>query len=235
MKKLPLLLTETTMIPSSIRSFVQRGRRITPAQQRALDTLWYHYGIDSDTPLDFNQLFGREAQRHLEIGCGMGEALLTLAKEHPERDYIGIDVYRPGIGSLLRHLAINQLQNVRLICADAVEILQYCSQPHSLDAIYLFFPDPWPKSRHHKRRLVQPAFVELLAYGLKAGGYVQLATDWQDYAQHMLRVLDAAPQFVNSVAAGCFLPRPLDRPLTKFEQRGQRLGHPIWDLLYIRK
>lgn len=218
----------------TIRSFVCRSGRITTGQQRALTQLWPQYKIETTHCLDLNALFGRSAEKHLEIGFGMGEALLSMALAHPERDYLGVDVYLPGIGRVLLKIAEYALTNVRLGCADAVHVLQHCLPEDSLDNIYLFFPDPWPKKRHHKRRLIQPVFLSLLAQRLKLGGYFQIATDWQDYAQHMLTTLEVHPAFHNCVGKGCFAPRPTERPLTKFEQRGQKLGHTVWDLLYQR-
>jgi len=216
-------------------SFVRRRGRITSAQQRALDLLWPYYGVETDRkPLDLDVLFDRRAEKHLEIGFGRGDALVTMAKTHPEHDYLGIDLYRPGIGHLLLQIKAAQLTNVRVICADAVEVLQYHLSPHSLDAVYLFFPDPWPKKRHYKRRLIQFDFVQLLAQRMKSGGYLHLATDWENYAEQMLEVLETTPEFINRIAIGHFAPRPLERPLTQFEQRGLRLGHRIWDLLYQR-
>lgn len=217
-----------------LRSFVRRSRRITAAQERALDTLWPIYGVEIDKVLDFKALFGRQAEKHLEIGFGNGEALVTMAKAHPEHDYLGIDIYRPGISHLLLQIEAAELNNVRVICADAVPVLQQHLLRHSLDAVYLFFPDPWPKKRHNKRRLVQADFVKLLAQLIKSGGSLHLATDWENYTEQMLQVLDAAPEFINSVAGGGFAPRPPERPLTKFEQRGLRLGHSVWDLVYQR-
>ncbi|HEC84573.1 MAG: tRNA (guanosine(46)-N7)-methyltransferase TrmB [Candidatus Parabeggiatoa sp. nov. 2] len=213
------------------RSFARRGGRITSSQKRALFTLWPRYGVELDKPLNLEELFARPAEKHLEIGFGMGDALVTMAKTHPEHDYLGIDVYNPGIGHLLLQIEAAQLTNVRVIDADVVEVLQDYLPSHSLDAVYLFFPDPWSKKRHHKRRLVQPDFVTLLAKRMKSGAYLHLATDWEDYAQQMLQVLEAAPEFVNR-AGGGFAPRSPERPLTKFEQRGLRLGHGVWDLLY---
>jgi len=214
-----------------IHSCVRRGR-VTPGQQRALDVLWPHYGVETDKLLDLNALFGRVAEKHLEIGFGNGDALVTMAKAHPENDYLGIDMYRPGVGHLLLQLKAAELCNVRVMCADAVEILQHHLPAHSLDSVYLFFPDPWPKKRHQKRRLLQAEFVKLLGQRIKFGGYLHLATDWKAYAEQMLEVLEDAPFFVNCVAKGAFAPRPPERPLTKFEQRGLRLGHGVWDLLY---
>ncbi len=219
-----------------IRSFVRRCRCLTPAQQDVLDTLWPLFGVENDQEvLDLNALFGREAKKKMEIGFGRGDALVTMAKTHPEHDYLGIDVYRPGTNHLLKEIKAAQLTNVRVLCADAVDVLQYRLPEQCLDAIYLFFPDPWPKKRHHKRRLVQPEFVHLIATRIKSGGCFHLATDWQNYAEQMLQVLEAAPEFINCVKEGKFAPRPSARPLTKFEQRGRRLGHDIRDLLYRRE
>jgi tRNA (guanine-N7-)-methyltransferase len=218
-----------------IRSFVRRSGRITTAQQRALDTLWPLYGVANDKLLNLEELFGRQAEKHLEIGFGRGDALVTMAKEHPQHDYLGIDIHQPGIGYLLIQIEAAQLTNVRVLCADAVEILQNHLPKHSLDAVYLFFPDPWPKKRHHKRRLVQTDFVKLLAQFMKSGSCLHLATDWENYAHQMLQVLEASPSFANRITTGTFAERPAERPLTKFEQRGLRLGHSVWDLLYLRQ
>lgn len=220
----------------TIRSFARRSGRITISQKRALATLWPQYGIENgDKVLDLVEVFGRQAEKHLEIGFGMGDALVSMAKAHPEHDYLGIDVYHPGVGHLLMQIESNQLTNVRAVCADAMDVLQDSLPSHSLDAVYLFFPDPWPKKRHHKRRLIQPEFLNLLAKRMKSGSYLYLATDWQDYAQQMLQVLEAAPEFTNKMTASHFAPRPPERPLTKFEQRGLRLGHSVWDLCYQRQ
>jgi tRNA (guanine-N7-)-methyltransferase len=164
----------------------------------------------------------------------MGDALAAMAKAQPERDYLGIEVHRPGIGSLLLKLEKGAIGNVRIVCADAVEVLQQHLPDESLAAVHLFFPDPWPKQRHHKRRIVQTEFVELVRRKLKAGGIFHMATDWEDYAKHMLAVTEAAPGYRNAAGTGKFSPRPHERPLTKFEQRGQRLGHGVWDLLLMR-
>ncbi len=220
----------------TIRSFVRRNGRITSSQQRALETLWSRYGIENDNILNLKELFGREAKKHLEIGFGRGDMLLAMAKAHPEYDYLGVEVHRPGIGHLLLQLESAQLTNVRVICADVVEVLQYRLSAACLDKVYLFFPDPWPKKRHHKRRLVQPQLIALLAQRMKTGGYLHLATDWQDYAEDMLQTLETAPSFVNSITGGGFASsRLFDRPVTKFEQRGLRLGHRVWELLYQRQ
>jgi len=216
-----------------IRSFVRRAGRMTSAQERALSTLWPRYGVDVESVLDLEALFGRQAEKHLEIGFGSGDALVTMASSHPEHDYLGIDVHRPGTGHLLMEIEAAQLTNVRVICADAVEVLQDGIPSQSLDAVYVFFSDPWHKKRHHKRRLIQPDFLKLLANRMKSGSYLHLATDWQDYAEYQLQVLEADPEFINCTSG--FAERPAERPLTKFEQRGLRLGHNVWDLLYQRQ
>jgi tRNA (guanine-N7-)-methyltransferase len=217
-----------------IPSFVRRKGRVSKAQKRALNDLWPYYGIEIDEVLDLEAVFGRPAKKHLEIGFGRGDALIAMAKAHPEYDYIGIDIYRPGIGYLLLQIEATELTNIRIICADAVEILQQYLPPHCLDAVYLFFPDPWQKKRHHKRRLIQAEFLKLLAQRLKSGAIFHLATDWENYAKQMFSELEAASDFINSIPAGGFAPRPQERPLTKFEQRGLRLGHGVWDLVYQR-
>jgi len=219
-----------------IKSFVQRAGRITKAQERALVELWPHWGVEfSPGPLDFGALFRRQVTRVLEIGIGDGEALLALAAAHPERDYLGIEVHRPGIGHCLLGIESHGLANVRLVSHDAVEVLEQQVPDASLDEVLLYFPDPWPKKRHHKRRIVQPAFVELVARKLKPGGTFRLATDWAPYAEHMLEVLCASPSFENASPTGGYVPRPESRPLTKFERRGERLGHEVFDLEFRRK
>ena len=219
----------------TIRSFVRREGRITEAQKRALDELLPRYGVaPGNAPLDFAALFGRVAPVHIEIGFGNGEALAAMAAVHPHNDYLGIEVHGPGVGMLLRRLSADSIANVRVISADAKDVLEQRIPDGALDAISIFFPDPWPKNRHHKRRLVQPALLELLRRKLKIGGQINLATDWEDYAQHMLAVLSAAEGFENSAGANRFAPRPTTRPLTKFERRGQRLGHGVWDLVFRR-
>lgn len=218
-----------------IRSYVRREGRMTAGQQRALETLWPEYGIEPDeSPLDLKRVFGRAVPVTLEIGFGNGEALLAMAAAHPERDYLGIEVHRPGVGQLLNGLAAGGLSNVRVIIGDASEFLAQRIADGSLDAVHLFFPDPWPKQRHHKRRLVQLGFAALVRRKLKIGGVWHLATDWEDYAEQMRVVLEAAEGFGNTAGAGCFAPDPGERPRTKFEARGRRLGHGVWDLRYQR-
>ena len=219
----------------SVRSFVLRAGRATVGQQRALAQLWPKYGVEfSHTTLDLHALFGRAAPRMLEIGFGAGEALLEFATAHPEIDCIGVEVHRPGVGHLLLGAEAATLRNVRVICHDAVEVLQHQLAPASIDLVHVFFPDPWPKKRHHKRRLIQPSFVELLAKAIAPGGTLRLATDWEPYAQQMREVIDASPTFVNVAADTGFVARSADRALTRFERRGQRLGHGVWDLEYRR-
>jgi len=225
--------------PRRIRSFVVRAGRMTEAQRLALEQLWPRYGLDApaagEPPLDLARCFGRNAPCTLEIGFGNGETLAALAAGHPERDYIGIEVHRPGAGHLLRLAAQQELGNLRVICADAVEVLERALPPASLDEVLILFADPWHKKRHHKRRLIQPAFVTLLASRMRAGGHLHLATDWEPYAQQMLEVLDASADFVNTAAGGGFAPRPAWRTPTRFERRGERLGHGVWDLDYRRR
>ena len=218
-----------------IRSFVRREGRITKAQERALTELWPRYGVDAgDAPLDFRALFGRAAPVHVEIGFGNGDVLAAMAARHPEYDYLGIEVHRPGIGALLRRLEAAGLGNARVMRADAKEVLARNIPDAALSAVNIFFPDPWPKKRHHKRRLIQPEFAELVRRKLQPGGMLHLATDWRDYAEQMLDVLSQTPGFENTAGAGPFAPRPSVRPPTRFEERGRRLGHEVYDLSFRR-
>ena len=214
-----------------IRSFVLRQGRVSKAQRRAHENLLPVYGVPfAPTLLDLERLFGRAAPRILEIGFGMGETTAAIAQQHPENDYLGIEVHTPGVGSLLKRVADLQLKNVRLIQHDAVEVLRHMIAPAALDGVHLFFPDPWPKKRHHKRRLIQPAFVALLASRLKPGATIHAATDWEDYARQMLDVFSGEPSLRNS--APRFAAGPATRPETKFEGRGLKLGHRAWDLVF---
>jgi tRNA (guanine-N7-)-methyltransferase len=222
--------------PRAVRSFVTRAGRITPAQQRALVELWPKYGLEfSPQPLQLRALYARSARCTIEIGFGNGDNLLRLAGAHPERDFLGIEVHRAGIGRLLLALEAQQLRNVRIVCHDAVEVLEAQVPPLSVQEILILFPDPWPKKRHHKRRLLQPAFAALAASRLAAGGQLRLATDWEPYAQHMLETLNASAALQNLAADGGFVPRPGEREPTRFERRGERLGHEVWDLAYRKK
>jgi tRNA (guanine-N7-)-methyltransferase len=227
-------MTETEH-PRAVRSFVTRAGRITDAQARALEILWPKYGIELGAgALEFEAIFGRQAPRSLEIGFGNGDNLAKMAAAHPERDYLGIEVHRPGVGRLLLALEAGNLTNVRAICHDAVEVLARQIPQQSLDEVVIFFPDPWPKKRHHKRRLVQASFVELVTERLRTRGIVRMATDWQPYAAEMLAVLTAHPQLRNLAADGTYIPRPAERVATRFERRGERLGHDVWDLAFER-
>ncbi len=217
--------------PRPIRSYVLRQGRVSRAQAAAHETLLPLYGIEYKKEiLDFATLFGRRAETILEIGFGMGETTAAIAAAHPEKNFLGIEVHTPGVGSLLKQIAAAGLGNLRLVQHDAVEVLRDMIAPDSLDGIHIFFPDPWPKKRHHKRRLVQTDFVALLAGRLKPGGYLHLATDWRDYAEQMLAVLAAEPRLENTAEG--FAPRPDHRPQTKFETRGLKLGHDVWDLVF---
>lgn len=218
-----------------VRSFVLREGRITPAQQRAFDAHWARYGLDyTGTPRDFDGVFGRHAPRVLEVGFGNGEALDWSSAQDPARDHLGIEVHRPGVGRLMNALAARDAGNVRLYRHDAVEVLQHELPPSSLAEVRIWFPDPWPKKRHHKRRLVQPAFVDLLASRIAPGGLLHLATDWAEYAEHMREVMEAAPGWRNTLGPGAYAERPPWRIETHFERRGLRLGHGVRDLLYER-
>lgn len=213
-------------------SYVVRGRK-TEAQQRAIDELWPAYGVDFDgAPLDLDAIFGRTAARTVEIGFGNGENLLTLAERHPERDFLGVEVHGAGVGRVLAGMRERGLTNIRVVRHDAVEVFQTGLAPGSVAEILIFFPDPWPKVRHHRRRLVQPDVVKIIVPALTADGVLRLATDWEPYAEHMLEVLDAEPALENVAGDAHFVPRPDDRPVTKFERRGERLGHAIFDLEY---
>lgn len=213
---------------------MRREGRLTTAQQRALEQHWTRFGIDlGDTSLDLDALFGRRAPRTLEIGFGNGDTLLALASDDPDTDFIGIEVHRPGVGQLLQGLAHRELTNVRIFCADAVEVLNHMIPPMGLNRVLIFFPDPWPKKRHHKRRLIQPEFLTLLASRLDTGGVVHLSTDWEPYADHMLATFGSSPDFIN-LAEQNYVIRPAERPPTRFERRGQKLGHRTRDLMFRR-
>ncbi|TMH19713.1 MAG: tRNA (guanosine(46)-N7)-methyltransferase TrmB [Betaproteobacteria bacterium] len=214
-----------------IRSFVLRQRRVSKAQRRAYSDLLHLYGVPFlPSALDLDRLFGRAAPKILEIGFGMGETTATIAQEHPENDYLGIEVHTPGVGSLLKRIADLHLENVRIIQHDAVEVVEHMIAPAALAGVHVFFPDPWPKKRHHKRRLIQPAFVALLASRMEPGACVHTCTDWEEYARQMLEVLSAEPALRNTASG--YASRPEARPETKFERRGLALGHRVWDLVF---
>jgi tRNA (guanine-N7-)-methyltransferase len=217
-----------------IRSYVLRAGRVGSGQARALAELGPQFLLSyQPAAVDLDQVFGRRAPRVLEIGFGMGEGLAAIAAAHPENDYLGVEVHTPGVGALLKQIGELGLTNVRIVQHDAVEVLKHMLAPGSLAGVHVFFPDPWHKKRHHKRRLIQPPFVSLLASRVALGGYVHLATDWQDYAEQMLAVLGAEPALENTTPD--YAERPDSRPLTKFEQRGLRLGHGVWDLVFRRR
>ena len=216
-----------------IRSFVRREGRLTRGQQRGLEIIWPQYGIEHDIGLlDLDNIFGRSAPRVLEIGFGNGASLAEQARQHPETDFLGIEVHRPGVGNLLQVIERDSLSNIRVMQEDAVEILRDQIPLNSLDKVQLFFPDPWHKKKHHKRRIVQDDFVVLIRDRLKRGGVFHMATDWQHYAEHMLEVMEHAKGYSNTSATNDYVERPGSRPLTKFEQRGHRLGHGVWDIIF---
>ena len=217
-----------------IRSFVRREGRLTEGQASAISRGWPQWGVDyTPTIQDWDTLFGRKAPRYLEIGFGMGGATAEIARHHPQNDYLGIEVHRPGMGNLLKLIEQDALTNLRLMSHDAVDVVNQMIAADSLDGVLVFFPDPWHKARHHKRRLIQPEFVRMLASRLKPGGTIHCATDWENYAEQMLEVLSADPHLENTAAD--YAERPAYRPLTKFEARGLKLGHGVWDLVFRRK
>jgi len=215
-----------------IRSFILRQGRATAGQKLAFDTLWDKYCLDPQQQYDFKQVFANDAPIILEIGFGNGASLASMAAANPDKNYLGIEVHKPGVGHLMLLLEQQQLSNVRIYHHDAIEILTQQIPNHALAGVQLFFPDPWPKRRHHKRRIVSPHFLQLLTQKLVAGGYFHAATDWQHYAKSMLKILTAQTEFINTSATKDYCPRPDYRPLTKFEQRGLGLGHGVWDLIF---
>ncbi len=214
-----------------IRSYVLRQGRISKAQQFAFDTLMPKFGLAFQPGfLALDEIFGRKAPRMLEIGFGMGETTARIAEENPDKDYLAIEVHTPGVGSLLKGIEERQLSNVRIIQHDAVEVLEKMIPDGSISGVHIFFPDPWPKKRHHKRRLIQPGLIALLCSKLEIGGYIHAATDWEEYAAHILDVMEKEPLLSNSAKG--YAERPAYRPLTKFEERGIRLGHGVWDIIF---
>jgi tRNA (guanine-N7-)-methyltransferase len=214
-----------------VRSFVRHGR-MTAGQRQALENLSARYLISPSELTDLSAVFGRTAPKYIEIGFGMGASLAASALANPDIDYLGIEVHQPGVGRLLAQLAQQNSHNARVVIADAVDVVRQFIPPQSVAAIFILFPDPWPKKRHHKRRLIQADFAKLLCHVLEPGGRLFVATDWEDYAQHILAVLDATPGLMNVAGTGCYAPRPAERPATKFEQRGLRLGHRVRDFVY---
>nr|WP_218025450.1 tRNA (guanosine(46)-N7)-methyltransferase TrmB [Pseudomonas flavescens] len=219
----------------AIKSFVMRAGRMTEGQQRGFDQGLAKFGLAlSDGLQDFDAVFGRQAPRTFEIGFGMGHSTLEMAAAAPEQDFIGVEVHRPGVGALLNGVMTQNLSNLRVYSCDALDVLRQCIADASLDRVLLFFPDPWHKARHNKRRIVQPAFAELVRQKLKVGGVLHMATDWEPYAEYMLDVMNVAPGYRNQAVDGRCVERPAERPVTKFERRGERLGHGVWDLKFER-
>lgn len=228
-------LTEDGKVIRKVRSFVRREGRLTKGQEQALNESWPTMGIDFDaTELDWQQVFGNDNPVVLEIGFGMGASLVEMAKNAPEKNFVGIEVHTPGVGACLMAAREAGVTNLRVMCHDAVEVFEQMLPKESLDTVQLFFPDPWHKKRHHKRRIVQLPFAEMVRDKLKMDGVFHMATDWENYAEHMIEVMEAAPHYQNIAKEGYYVPRPEERPLTKFEQRGQRLGHGVWDIKYTR-
>ncbi|PJE80738.1 tRNA (guanine-N(7)-)-methyltransferase [invertebrate metagenome] len=218
-----------------IKSYVLRAGRMTPGQQRGWDEGWPQFGVTREQGVLIPEvLFGRKAPLVLEIGYGMGHSLIAMASEEPDKDFVGIEVHRPGVGSLLNETQKNGLANLRTYCDDAVKVLEECISDQTLSRVQIYFPDPWHKKRHHKRRLIQPGFIEKIHPKLKPGGIIHMATDWENYAEQMMEVMTADTRFENMAGEYAFADRPDFRPMTKFERRGQRLGHGVWDLLFTR-
>ncbi len=225
---------EVNLPRRNIRSFVLRQGRVSAAQQRAFDELLPTFGVPyRQTLLDLDEVFGRAGEKYLEIGFGMGETTAHIAAAHRDCDYLAIEVHTPGVGALLKTIGEDAIGNIRIVKYDAVEVLDNMIAPETFHGAHIFFPDPWPKKRHHKRRLIQPPFVALLASKLKPGGYLHIATDWKEYAQQILSVLSMEPALQNTATE--YAPRPDYRPLTKFEARGVRLGHGVWDIVFRKK
>lgn len=220
--------------PRNIRSFVLRQGHMTAAQQKAIDQLWPKFGLDYQNEIiDLNQIFPQETPKILEIGFGMGVATAEIAQTRPEHSFLAIDVHSPGVGNLLKLIDEQKLSNLRVMRHDAVEVIEHMLSEQSLDGIHIFFPDPWHKKRHNKRRLIQVPFISKLLPKLKTGAYIHLATDWQEYAEQMLSVLNEFKELTNT--ATDYAPKPAYRPETKFEARGKRLGHGVWDLVFIKQ
>ena len=218
-----------------VRSFVLRTGRLSDYQKNAMNQNWAALGLDyQPQPFDFKRIYGNENPVILEIGFGMGSSLVEMAAQNPDKNYLGIEVHTPGVGACIAYAVEKGVTNLRVICHDATEILRDSIADQSLGGLQLFFPDPWHKARHHKRRIVQPHFIDHLLTKLQASAFIHMATDWQDYAEQMLAVLQQYPQLRNTSASNDYIPRPDFRPLTKFEQRGQRLGHGVWDLYFIK-
>src|SRR5690554_2428505 len=218
-----------------VRSFVLRQGRMTEGQKKAYDRNWPKYGLTrEDGMIDPLQVFRRNAVLNLEIGFGMGKSLADMAEAAPEQDFIGVEVHLPGVGALLKEVEDRELSNILVYNIDANDVIDLCLPDACLDRVMIFFPDPWHKKKHHKRRLIQPEFVQRIRHKLRVGGILHLATDWENYAEHMLEVMNASENFANTQEQGGYSPKPDDRPITKFEKRGENLGHGVWDLLFYR-
>ena len=239
MNKRPPVETDNTPVQGfhrAVRSYVLRAGRVTEGQKRALDQLWPVFGVEpGEGRLEFAKVFGNDLPVILEIGFGNGEATWQMAQSHPEENYLGVEVHKPGVGRLLLKIEEHGLENIRIACDDAVEVLRHQVGDGSLDGVRIYFPDPWPKKRHHKRRIVQAPFISLLAQKMRSGGILHLATDWEPYAEFMLEVMQASREFENLSPSGGYCPKPQWRPLTKYESRGERLGHTVSDLLFRRR
>ncbi|OBW97706.1 tRNA (guanosine(46)-N7)-methyltransferase TrmB [Gallibacterium genomosp. 1] len=228
--------TEDGRYKRKVRSFVLRTGRLSDAQKRAMNDNWSEFGLEHQADqFDFKKIFDNDQPVILEIGFGMGSSLVEMAKQNLNNNYIGIEVHTPGIGACIAYALEQQVRNLRVICHDAIEILQDNIPDQSLSGLQLFFPDPWHKAKHHKRRIVQPQFLKLVMQKLKTGGFIHMATDWENYAEQMLDVLSQEEELTNTSATNDFIPRPDFRPLTKFEQRGHRLGHGVWDLYFVKR
>ncbi|MBI4006477.1 MAG: tRNA (guanosine(46)-N7)-methyltransferase TrmB [Gammaproteobacteria bacterium] len=222
-----------SVVTNTIRSYVRREGRFTRAQRNAFDKYWDKYGVEFNcAKTDLDTLFNRHAPKIMDIGTGMGDATIEMATAHPENDYLAVEVHRPGVGSLLKQIETRQLNNIRVFNHDVIEILTYQIPDNSLDIVYIFFPDPWPKKRHHKRRLINHKLLDCLMNCLKANARIFIATDWEDYARHILEIFETKSGFINLSGAGRYAPRPRWRPNTKFEQKGKNLNHCVWDLVF---
>lgn len=221
-----------TIFRREIKSFVRREGRITQAQLDAIESLWPKYGVEKNELKNLDQIFDRKAPLFIEIGCGIGDAILSLAKNNPDNNYIGIEVYLPGLGSILQGIEENNLSNVRLVRDDAMECLRETIPDQSLDGMMIFFPDPWPKTRHKKRRIIQPKSLSLIKTKLKKHGRLFVATDWQEYANHIIRITKDSEDMINLAGSKLYAPRPVWRPLTRYEKRGLRLGHKVRDFVF---
>ncbi|MDU8925256.1 tRNA (guanosine(46)-N7)-methyltransferase TrmB [Pasteurellaceae bacterium LIM206] len=227
--------TEDGRYKRKVRSFVLRTGRLSDFQKKAMNDNWHSYGLEYQSePFDFTQIYGNDHPVILEIGFGMGKSLVEMAEQNSDKNYLGIEVHTPGVGACIAYALERKVQNLRVICHDATEILRDCISAGQLSGLQLFFPDPWHKAKHHKRRIVQPRFLADLMPKLRTGGFIHMATDWQDYAEHMLEVLRQTQGLTNTSATHDYIPRPDFRPLTKFEERGHRLGHGVWDLYFIK-